>query len=316
MGIKLLNRFLRGNCQSAIEKQSLAMLRGKTITVDTMIYMYRFAGEGSAIDGFYSMISAFQKNDITPIFIFDGKPPEEKNEVLKQRRVEKADAEKDYKELANKLKVVDDADDAAEIKAEMDVLRKRFIRVKRADVSAVKELMRLMGVFYVEAQGEADELCAKLVVKKKAYACLSEDMDMFVYGCPKVLRYLSLLNETVVVYTQKDILEILKINQEEFTQIAVLAGTDYNQNADRQCDLHQALRMFAKYRRNGENQGFFEWIEDTDAVPDYCALVNARFMFRLDNIILPQECKKRPSVRKAPMQELHAFLRGYGFLFP
>ena len=54
---------------------------------------------------------------------------------------------------------------------------------------------------------EADELCAKLVVKK-AFACLSEDMDMFVYGCPKVLRYLSLLNETVVVYTQKDMLDV------------------------------------------------------------------------------------------------------------
>lgn len=315
MGIKLLNRFLRGNCHSAIEKHSLSMLRGKTITVDTMIYMYRFAGEGSAIDGFYSMISAFHKNDITPIFIFDGKPPEEKNEVLKKRKVEKAEAERDYKELATKLKTAEDADDVADIKSEMDVLRKRFIRVKRSDISAVKELMQLMGAFYVEAQGEADELCAKLVVKKKAFACLSEDMDMFVYGCPKVLRYLSLLNETVVVYTQKDILDVLKITQEEFTQIAVLAGTDYNQNTDRQCDLHQALRMFAKYRRAGENQGFFEWIEDTDAVPDYCALVNARFIFRLDNIILPPECKKRPAARKAPVQELHEFLRNYGFIF-
>ena len=36
---------------------------------------------------------------------------------------------------------------------------------------------------------------------------------------------------------------MLKITQEEFTQIAVLAGTDYNQNTDRQCDLHQALHV-------------------------------------------------------------------------
>ena len=37
-------------------------------------------------------------------------------------------------------------------------------------------------------QGEADELCAKLVIKRYAYACLSEDMDLFVYGCNKIMR--------------------------------------------------------------------------------------------------------------------------------
>ena len=57
-----------------------------------------------------------------------------------------------------------------------------------------------MGISYYQAKGEADKLCAKLVNKNKVFACLSEDMDLFVYGCPKVLRYISLLNKNVIMY--------------------------------------------------------------------------------------------------------------------
>ena len=47
-----------------------------------------------------------------------------------------------------------------------------------------------MGIAYYESEGESDYVCAKMVKQKIAFACMSEDMDMFVYGCPKVLRYL------------------------------------------------------------------------------------------------------------------------------
>ena len=61
-----------------------------------------------------------------------------------------------------------------------------------------------------------------------AYACLSEDMDMVGYGCPRVLRYFSLVNETVIQYNYRLILKDLnKIDKEDFTTLCVLAGTDY-----------------------------------------------------------------------------------------
>jgi hypothetical protein len=91
----------------------------------------------------------------------------------------------------------------------------------------VKQLIHAFGTTYYEASGEADELCAMLVLKKRAWACLSEDMDLFVYGCPKVLRYLSLTNHTMVVYNTKHILEELGLKLKEFREICVLSGTDY-----------------------------------------------------------------------------------------
>ena len=74
----------------------------------------------------------------------------------------------------------------------MNLLKKKFIRITPIHIEKIKNLMDSYGVSYCTAEGEADELCVKMVQKNKAYACLSEDMDMFVYGCNRVLRYFSL----------------------------------------------------------------------------------------------------------------------------
>ena len=94
MGIKNLNRFLRDNCsKKAITKKHLSYFKNKTVVVDTSIYLYKFASEGSLIESMYLFISVLKSYHITPLFIFDGKPPPEKNELLRQRKLEKMDAD-------------------------------------------------------------------------------------------------------------------------------------------------------------------------------------------------------------------------------
>ena len=118
------------------------------------------------------------------------------------------------------------------------------------DIENVKKLMDLYGVCYTQAEGEADALCAKLVMKNEAYACLSEDMDMFVYGCPRVLRYISLLNSNVVLYNLKDILYILDLSLDEFKQLCILSGTDYNVKDKISNDIYQSIKLFQKYKKS------------------------------------------------------------------
>ena len=50
----------------------------------------------------------------------------------------------------------------------MNQLKKKFIRLKRYDFQIIQELINAFGLKYIEAEGEADELCAKLVIKKYA----------------------------------------------------------------------------------------------------------------------------------------------------
>jgi 5'-3' exonuclease len=95
--------------------------------------------------------------------------------------------------------------------------------VNKYKIEKVKDLIRAYGATYYDAPGEADELCALLVLKKKVWACLSEDMDLFVYGCTRVLRYFSLINHSVVLYYMKGILDELSLNQKDFREITTTA---------------------------------------------------------------------------------------------
>ena len=106
--------------------------------------------------------------------------------------------------------------------------KKKCIRITNADIRNVKDLIKVMGGNYMEAVGEADELCAYLVAKNHVYRCMSEDMDMFVYGCQRVLRNFSLNKTTCTLYSLRDILNDLNMTHYEFKSVCMLSGTDYN----------------------------------------------------------------------------------------
>lgn len=287
MGIKYLNKHLQSNCSNSIKQISLHELSGKRIVIDTSIYLYRFLGENALLENFYLMISIFRQYNIIPLFIFDGKPPIEKEELLKKRKAGKKEAESKYKELKRKLYDVPE-DEKREIEDTMLTLKKDFIRVHHTDIENVKMLIQSYGVSYIEAPGEADKLCAKMVCKNKAYACLSEDMDLFVYGCPRVLRYLSLLKKKVIMYDLKGIIGDMKMSFDEFQSICIVSGTDYNLDSDNSTNLSQTLKYFKKYKSidaSNYKSEFYEWLqENTKYVENSDSLYIIREMFNLKNM--------------------------------
>ena len=99
MGIKHLNQFLRTECSGAIKTIGLNELSGKTVVVDASIFMYRFVADNALMENMYSMMSFFKINNVTAVFIFDGKPPEEKRKTLNKRRRSKHVAEMQYNRL-------------------------------------------------------------------------------------------------------------------------------------------------------------------------------------------------------------------------
>ena len=57
MGIQYLNSYIKKNTNNgSITKQNLSELYGKTIVVDTSIYLYRFLLEKRLIENMYMMI--------------------------------------------------------------------------------------------------------------------------------------------------------------------------------------------------------------------------------------------------------------------
>tara|TARA_Y100000389_G_C17468358_1_gene527855 strand:- start:2803 stop:3762 length:960 start_codon:yes stop_codon:yes gene_type:complete len=317
MGIQYLNSYIKRNVsENSMKKCSLCELYGKVIVIDTSIYLYRFLVDKALLDNMYMMISLFRYYKIVPIFIFDGKAPIEKNNLLAKRNNDKITAENRYNYIKDKLNnITDNNIHYDELYNEMIMLKKKFVRLKRDDIKKVQKLMNAFGVSYIEAEGEADILCARLVQKKYAYACLSEDMDLFVYGCPRVLRYLSLINETVVLYSLDNILKDLKLTHEEFKEICILSGTDYNYNIDNQTNLYKTLNYFKLFKKSNTKNDFYTWLDETsDYIPNIYDLYNIYHMFKCNSINL-RDYKLNNTIKPINKAMIEEIMKPEGFIF-
>ena len=317
MGIKCMNRYLMQNCKNgSISKKPLAFLSNKKIAIDTSIYLYKYRSQEALHENFYSMISLFHKYNITPIFIFDGKPPSEKLDTLLERKEEKKEAKDKYNELNERLNHIDDSEVRDNILHEMDKLKRQFVKISNKDVQSVKEIMDNFGVQYYDAEGEADKICAYLTLNK-CYACMSDDMDMFVYGCKFVVRHMSLINENMLLYNVDEIVKELDLTFPVFKQICVLSGTDYNIH-DNNVSLFETLKWYKEYKKcNENNEDLYEWLNNnTKYIRNFTSLLHIHNMYNYDNI----NCDELDSLDISMninynKDKLETVMKNYGFIF-
>ena len=315
MGIPQLNQYLQHNSKNGIREISLNDLRGKVLVIDTSIYLYKYLSEGILVEGFYHLITKLRQFNIVPLFVFDGKPPPEKQNEICERKQRKDEARREYNDLLSKFENEQNTRKRLALKTSLDNLKRQFVRVTYEDIYTIKSLIQAYGVSYAEADGEADALCAAIVNSDKAYACLSEDMDMFVYGCKRVLRYLSLLNSSVVIYDTDVILHDLGMTYEEFRDVCIITGCDYVKKHQR--SLQATMDLFTKYRMTRQyEESFHKWITyNTDYLSDHIEFENISELFSLkdcynDFVENVQVFNSAPNVKN-----LTQILSNNGFIF-
>lgn len=314
MGIKNLNRYLTTKCDNhAIRKAHMSEFNGKKVAIDASIYLYRFIGENKLVEHMYLMVSIFKSHGVEPIFIFDGASPPEKKELLAERKEKKRIAEEKYQNIKNQI---EDNEDKYEMLNEMEKLKKQFIHIKEADYKVVKQLLDDSGVKWVDAPGEADELCAHFMHTGQVYACLSEDMDMFAYGCCRVLRHFSLVKHNVLFYDLEQILMQLQMNVQEFRQVIVLSGTDYNKEDI--TNLQDSVKWFYAYKQSiilsedAIQPTFYQWLaKNTNYIKNMDVLLATYGMFRQKNLAF--DCPD--DVKKENKERLIELLGHDGFVF-
>ena len=297
MGIRLLNRLITKYSKNGIFKKTLLCLRDKVVVIDISIYMYKYASADCLIENLYLLFTTLQYYNIKPICVFDGYAPKEKSAELKSRAIQKRDATKNYEELKYSLNDIHDKKMKQRIKKLMNELKRKIVVVTKDDRLKVKELLNYLGVCYYQADGEADKLCAKLVIDGDAYACLSEDMDLFVYGCPRVLRYISLKNHTVIMYDMVKILDDLSLTSENFCKMCILSGTDYNRDVDNR-------NIFYNYNTYRGKEGGILLNENEEHIYN---------MFNVENYDVSKD--KFINNSSIDMENLKIFLKEYGFIF-
>ncbi len=120
----------------------MSEMRNRTIVVDTNIYLYKFSMGNSLIENMYLMLSLFEQNNITPIFIFDGKTPSEKKKLIDKRYREKSTAEVEYEEMLIKLETQHlSPSKRKDMVTKLNILKRKCIHISRTEIEEVRSLI-------------------------------------------------------------------------------------------------------------------------------------------------------------------------------
>jgi flap endonuclease-1 len=164
--------------------------------------------------------------NITPIFVFDGKPPASKSDVLEQRRGQRNQAQKEIVALGLDISGMTQIDKAITEKKIAD-LTARNPTVTGSDKDLIKQLLYGAGVLFVSASGEADDLLGFLARSGLVQAVLSTDMDMLARGIPFLIVPETPDTSVLTEISTNTVLITLGLTYDQFVDACILMGTDY-----------------------------------------------------------------------------------------
>jgi flap endonuclease-1 len=218
-------------------------LSGKKIAVDAFNSLYQFLAIIRQIDGkplmdskgnvtshlsglFYRTINLIEA-DIKPVFVFDGKAPEEKAAVQEAREVIREAAREKFAKALEKGEI-----------EEAKKFAQQTSRLTKDMVMEAKELLSAMGLPWVQAMAEGEAQAAFMCGRGDVWAVASQDYDALSFATPRLIRNLTISGKRKVSSKSIDIdielidlsecLNFLGIDIERFVEIALLIGTDYN----------------------------------------------------------------------------------------
>jgi flap endonuclease-1 len=158
MGILGLSKLIADVAPSAIKENEIKNYFGRKVAIDASMSLYQFLiavrSEGAQLTNaegettshlmgtFYRTIRMVD-NGIKPVYVFDGKPPVLKGGELEKRNERRAEAEAALQKAKEEANV-----------EEIDKQNRRLVKVGKEHVQDCKELLKLMGIPYVEAPCE------------------------------------------------------------------------------------------------------------------------------------------------------------------
>lgn len=230
MGIKDLNAFLLKHTTNSIVNGSLDTLSNKKVAIDTSIFLYKFKyRSNNIIPKFFEQINRLRLNKITPIYIFDGKPPIEKHEIIQKRKERKIENILKIEELKNKLLVTppENTADYVAVKEQLNKCEIKNISVTHKDILELKHFLDLLKIQYIQSCGEADMVCSKLCETGIVDMVMSEDMDILTSNSKILLRNFNINSNKIIIYNLDTILNELGVTYEEWVKLCILFGCDY-----------------------------------------------------------------------------------------
>lgn len=293
MGILGLSKLIADAAPQSIKESELKHYFGRKIAIDASMCLYQFliavrsdGAQLTSTDGettshlmgtFYRTIRLVEQG-IKPVYVFDGKPPNLKGGELAKRAEKRDEAQK----------LLQAAEEAGNVE-DMDKFNRRLVKVTKTHNEEAKQLLKLMGVPYIDAPCEAEAQCAALVKAGKVFATATEDMDALTFGANVLLRRLT-FSEARKLPVQEfhfdKVLQGLELNKDEFIDLCIMLGCDYTDSIKgvgpkRAIELIKTHRSLEKIIENLDTKKF--------PIPEDWNYKQARILFQEPEVMNPDE---------------------------
>ncbi|MEK6863243.1 MAG: flap endonuclease-1 [Nanoarchaeota archaeon] len=248
---------------------SISDLKGKVLAVDSMNLLYQFlttirSPDGSVLTdskgrvtshliGLFSRTTVLMEKGLKLVFVFDGKAPEIKQKTWEKRAQVKKEALLKFK--------------GAEVKGDVGAMRKYAARtavLNKEMIEDAKEIIMALGLPIVQAPSEGEAQTARMVKNGDAYASVSQDYDNLIFGCPLLVRNLSVegrrkkagtfayqkVNPEMI--SLQEVLDNLRLDLDQLIVLAILVGTDYNPGGVKGIGPKTGLKLLKEHGKNFE----------------------------------------------------------------
>lgn len=242
----------------------ISLLSQKTVAIDASLFLYQFLSsirqrDGSLLvdskgnvtshlAGLFSRTSKFLEKGLFPVYVFDGVSPKLKLEEQMRRRGIKETAEAKYKIALDKKDV-----------EEMKKYASRTSKLTKEMVEESKELLKAMGVPFINSPSEGEAQAAFLVKKGDAFCVASQDTDSLLFGSPRLVRNLSVFGRrklpnrysyehvSLELVSLDETLNSLGLVQDQLIALCMLVGTDFNVGGIKGIGPKNAVKLVKQY---------------------------------------------------------------------
>jgi flap endonuclease-1 len=154
----------------------------------------------------------------------------------------------------------------------------RTVKLDKEMIKDAKKIITALGLPIVQAPSAGEAQTAYMVKQGDAYASISQDYDNLIFGCPTLIRNLSIEGKRkrmgkfayqIVkpeIILLKDLLEENNINRDQLIVLAILVGTDYNPEGIKGIGQKKALKLIKEYGKDFDT--IFKQVEWDNAYSD------------------------------------------------
>lgn len=169
--------------------------------------------------------TSWLEQQIRPVWVFDGRPPDLKAGTLRTRFQAKERAQEAWKE--------------ALAAGDLETARRKAAQTSRLTRPMIEEAVQVLhalGLPTVQAPSEGEAEGARMAASGTVWASASEDYDSLLFGTPRLVRGLASRQartgtRAAQLLERERLLADLGISQEELILIGLLIGTDFNDGA-------------------------------------------------------------------------------------